>query len=133
MNDNDAAAGLLGGLLGLFTGVFLLFMLAVLGVIIAAMWKVFTKAGQPGWASIVPIYNVVVLLQITGRPTWWIFLFLIPLVNIAFGIIVHIDLAKSFGKGAGFGVGLILLSFIFFPILGFGPARYVGPPAHAGN
>ena len=133
MEDSDAVAGLLGGLFGLIGVVLLICMLAVLGVMIAAIWKVFTKAGQPGWASIVPIYNVVVLLQITGRPTWWVLLALIPLVNIAIGIIVYIDLAKSFGKGTGFAFGLLLLSFIFFPILGFGPARYLGPAARAAN
>ena len=113
----------------LFSGVFLIVMLAVLVVMLASLWKVFTKAGQPGWAVIVPIYNVVVLLKIVGRPLWWLILFLVPLVNFVIGIIVYIDLAKSFGKGVGFGVGLLLLSFIFFPILGFGDARYAGPAA----
>ncbi|HXP86168.1 MAG TPA: DUF5684 domain-containing protein [Bryobacteraceae bacterium] len=98
---------------------------------IAAGWKVFVKAGQPGWAVIIPIYNIVVILKIVGRPLWWIVLMVIPLVNLAIAIIVNIDFAKSFGKSAGFGVGLALLGFIFFPILGFGDARYIGPAALA--
>jgi hypothetical protein len=116
---------------GIFSGVFLIAILAMVVVIIAALWKVFTKAGQPGWASIVPIYNAVVLLKIVGRPLWWLILFLIPVVSLVMAFIVYIDLAKSFGKGAGFGVGMVLLGFIFIPILGFGDARYNGPDAAA--
>ena len=96
-------------------------------VILVAWWKIFTKAGKPGWAAIIPIYNVIVLLQVVGRPIWWIFLFLIPVVNIIIEIIVILDLAKSFGKGTGFGIGLILLNPIFALILAFGEAEYKGP------
>lgn len=98
-------------------------------VLIVAMWKIFTKAGQPGWASIIPIYNIYIWCKIVGRPAWWIILMLIPFVNFIICIILCIDLAKSFGKGAGFGVGLALLGIIFFPILGFGSAQYQGPAA----
>jgi hypothetical protein len=100
---------------------------AVIIFLIAAIWKVFAKAGQPGWASIIPIYNWIVLCKIVGRPAWWVLLLLIcfPI----FYIIICIDLAKSFGKGGGFAVGLILLSVVFFPILGFGNAQYQGPSA----
>lgn len=94
---------------------------------IAAIWKVFTKAGKPGWAAIIPIYNLVVLLQIVGKPIWWIILMLIPIVNIIIQIIVTHQLSKSFGKDVGFTLGLIFLGFIFFPILGFGDAKYMGP------
>lgn len=118
---------LFGGVAALFTGTFLLLILIVAAIVIAAWWKVFTKAGQPGWAAIVPIYNFVILLKIVGRPVWWVILMFVPLVNIVIGIIVHLELAKSFGKGTGFGIGLILLGAIFFPILGFGDARYLGP------
>jgi hypothetical protein len=107
----------------------MLFYLAIIVVVIAGMWKVFTKAGQPGWAAIVPIYNIVILLKIVGRPVWWLVLLLIPFVNFVILILVSIDVAKSFGKGPGFGIGLWLLSFIFYPILGFGDAQYVGPAA----
>jgi hypothetical protein len=108
---------------------FWIFWLAFTILMIAACWKIFTKAGQPGWASIIPIYNWYILCKIVGRPGWWVILLLIPFVNFIIGIILCIDLAKSFGKGAGFGIGLILLSVIFFPILGFGSAQYQGPAA----
>jgi hypothetical protein len=97
--------------------------------LIVAMWKVFTKAGQPGWACIIPIYNIYIWCKIVGRPAWWIILMLIPFVNFIICIILCIDLAKSFGKGAGFGLGLAFLGIIFFPILGFGSAQYQGPAA----
>ena len=98
-------------------------------LVIVATWKVFTKAGQPGWAAIIPIYNLYIWCKIVGRPWWWILLMLIPFVNFIVGIILCIDLAKSFGKGAGFGIGLALLGVIFFPILGFGSAQYQGAAA----
>lgn len=106
--------------------------LAVAVLLIAAMWRVFTKAGQPGWAAIVPFYNTIVLLRVVGRPWWWLLLMFIPLVNVILAIIVYLDLAKSFGKGTGFGVATIFFSYICIPILAFGDARYVGP-AGAGN
>ena len=99
---------------------------AVALLIIIAMWKVFTKAGQPGWAVLIPIYNIYVLCKVAGRPGWWVILLLIPLVNFIICIILDIDVARNFGKGAGFGIGLLLLPFIFFPILGFGSAQYQG-------
>ena len=107
--------------------ILLLIELAVIFVVIAGIWKVFTKAGQPGWASLIPIYNVYVLTQIVGKPGWWILLFFIPVVNIVIAIILAIELAKAFGKGTGFGVGLAFLGVIFCPILGFGDATCRGP------
>ena len=107
----------------------MIFGLLIALVLIVAMWKVFTKAGQPGWASIIPIYNLYIWCKIVGRPWWWILLMLIPFVNFIVCIILCIDLAKSFGKGVGFGIGLALLGIIFFPILGFGSAQYQGPSA----
>ena len=107
----------------------IIFGLLVALLLIVAMWKVFTKAGQPGWASIIPIYNLYIWCKIVGRQWWWILLMLIPLVNFIICIILCIDLAKSFGKGVGFGIGLALLGIIFFPILGFGSAQYQGPAA----
>lgn len=115
-----------GGGGGLFST---LISLVIAGLVIAGGWKVFTKAGQPGWAFIIPIYNVIVLLRIVGRPVWWIVLLLIPIVNFIVAILVYIDLAKSFGKGVGFALGLIFLGPIFIAILGFGSAQYVGPAA----
>jgi hypothetical protein len=119
-----------GGIIGaLFGGAFMIVWLVVLVAVIAGMWKMFEKAGKPGWAAIVPIYNIIVLLEIVGRPLWWIVLFLIPCVSLVAWIIIAIDVAKAFGKDVGFGIGLALLGFIFIPILGFGDARYVGPVA----
>jgi hypothetical protein len=100
-------------------------------LLIVAMWKVFTKAGQPGWASLIPIYNIYIWCKIVGRPGWWIILMLIPFVNFIILIILSIDMAKSFGKGVGFGLGLAFLGFIFLPVLGFGSAQYQGPSAGA--
>lgn len=99
-------------------------------LIIAGMWRMFVKAGKPGWAAIIPIYNIYVLLQIVGRPGWWLILFFIPFLNIIIALIVSIDLAKSFDKSAAWG---IILLFIFnaigYLILGFGDASYKGPAA----
>jgi hypothetical protein len=119
MDGNSSGVGI-----GLFGA---LFCLLIVVVMVAALWKVFTKAGQPGWASIVPIYNLIILLNIVGKPLWWIILLMIPLVNIYAMFSIAIGLAKSFEKSTGFGIGLVFLSVVFYPILGFGSARYVGP------
>lgn len=119
MNGNGVAGGLFGGFLGLVW-------LVIAVLVIVGIWKVFTKAGQPGWASIVPIYNLVVLMKIAGKPLWWILLCFIPLVNLITIILVSIAVAEKFGKGAGYGLGLTFLGFIFYPMLGFGDARYRG-------
>jgi len=100
--------------------------LAVLILSIVAAWRIFTKAGKPGWWAIIPIVNTVVLCKIAGKPGWWFFLCLIPIANIVFLILIYLGLARSFGKDGGFAVGLILLAPIFFPILAFGSARYQG-------
>jgi len=104
-------------------------LIAIAFVIVAAYWRVYTKAGQPGWASLVPIYNLYVLLQIVGRPSWWLILYLIPIVNVVVGVIVYLDLARSFGRSSLFGLGLFFLSIIFIPILAFGDDSYEGPAA----
>lgn len=100
--------------------------LAFVFLMIVSVWKVFTKAGKPGWTSIIPIYNMVVILEIVKKPIWWILLMFIPIVNIIIGFIVLHELSKSFGKGFGFTLGLIVLPIIFYPILGFGNAQYTG-------
>lgn len=102
-------------------------MLAFALFLIAAQWKIYEKAGKPGWAVIIPIYNIIILLEIIGKPIWWLFLMLIPGVNIIFSVWATNLLSKSFGKDEAFTVGLILLSIIFYPILGFGSAQYQGP------
>ena len=106
---------------------FMVIILAVVVFMIAAMWKIFEKAGQEGWKAIIPIYNMYVLLKIVGKPGWWLLLFLIPIVNYVFIIWTYNMLSKSFGKEEGFTVGLVLLGIIFFPILGFGEAKYLSP------
>jgi hypothetical protein len=104
----------------------IIFGLAIAVLMIASAWKVFTKAGKPGWAAIVPIYNLLVMLEIARKPTWWIVLFLIPGVSLIMAIIVAVAIANNFGKGTGFGLGLAFLSPIFYPILAFGSAQYTG-------
>jgi hypothetical protein len=122
-----AAAGISGGMM--------IFWLVIAVASIVGLWKIFVKAGKPGWAAIVPFYNLYVMLQIVGRPGWWLLLFLIPYVNIVFLIIVAIDLAKSFGKSTAYGVlALGFFSFVGYPLLGFGKDKYIGPsvkPAEA--
>ena len=99
--------------------------LALVIILIAARWKIFTKANQPGWASLIPIYNALIFLRIIGKPWWWILLFCIPLVNIVFIVLALDLLSKSFGKPVWFTVGLFLLPFIFELILAFGDAKYI--------
>jgi len=103
--------------------------LAVVAFYIVAGWKVFAKAGEPGWGVFVPIYNLYLICKISGRPEWWLILFFIPLVNVVIGLIIAMDIAKAFSKSSGFGIGLWLLGFIFVPILGFGSAQYTQPSA----
>lgn len=97
---------------------------AVVLILVISLWKIFTKAGKPGWAAIVPIYNLIMMLEIACKPIWLFILMLIPLVNIIILIIVLIELAKRFGKGVGFAIGMLILPFIFYPMLAFGDAKY---------
>lgn len=105
------------------------FYIALIAFGIFVQWKIFTKAGKPGWASIVPVYNILVLLEIVGKPWWYLLLLFIPVVDIVILIMVMIALAQVFGKSGGFAVGLIFLSLIFMAILAFGDAKYLGPQA----
>lgn len=114
-NATDSIAG---------AGVLLIIAMAIAIFMIAAVWKVFTKAGQPGWAVLIPIYNVYILLKISGKPGWWLLLMFIPLVNVVVGILAVVGLSANFNKGGGFVIGLLLLPFIFYAILGFGSAKY---------
>jgi hypothetical protein len=103
--------------------------LSLIGIVLLLVseWKIYAKAGKPGWACLIPIYNVIVLLEIIGKPWWWLLLMIIPFVNIVFAIWMINLLSKSFGHGTGFTLGLIFLSIIFYPILGFGSSKYIGP------
>ena len=104
---------------------FFIFYLAVIIFFIGAYWKIFVKAGKPGCACIITIYSAFVLLEIIKKPTWWLFMFFIPFVNIYYAVVATNELSKAFGKDTGFTVGLILLPFIFYPILGYGSAEYL--------
>ncbi len=109
-------------------GTFLIVLyIAIYALLVAGMWLTFTKAGEAGWKAIIPIYNTLILLKIIGRPWWWILLLLIPIVDIFILVFMWNGLSRSFGKTAGFTVGLFFLPYIFIPILGFGSARYLGP------
>jgi len=123
INDNLFSTGqiILSSLGGLAIKIFLLFCV----ITIESYWKIYKKAGKKGWASIVPIYNVIVLLEIVKKPTWWLILLLIPYVNIIFAIWVTNLLSKRFNKGEGFTIGLLFLPFIFYPLLGMSRAEYI--------
>ena len=103
--------------------------IAAIVAFVAGLWMVFTKAGEDGWKAIIPIWNVLILLKIVGREWWWIILMLIPIVGFIIWIIVALDLAKSYGRGTGFGIGLIIFPYIWSLILGFGSDTYRGPAA----
>lgn len=111
----------------LFAGFMILIVIAVAIISLVGMWKAFEKAGQPGWACIIPIYNVYIILKIGGKPGWWLLMYFIPLVNLIFSVWAINMVSKSFGKDEGFTLGLLFLGFIFWPILGFGDAKYLGP------
>ena len=113
---------MVGGIIGI-----IVYLLVIIFLVIVPMWKIYTKAGQPGWAILIPIYNLLVLLKIVGKPGWWFLLYLIPFVNYVFLIWTINLLSKSFGKDVGFTLGLLFLGPIFYPILGYGKAQYVGP------
>lgn len=109
--------------------VFGLIYLVIIVLMIASVWKVFTKAGKPGWAALIPFYNIYMMITIAGRPGWWMLLFFIPFVNFIIGIIINLDLARNFGKSALFGIASILFPFVTWPILAFGDATYNPRPA----
>ena len=114
------------GIVAFFIAYFL-FIIAIVVFMCIVRWKIYVKAGYEGWEAIIPIYSFIVLLKIVGKPWWWIFMMIIPVVNIVFAVWTVNMLSKSFGKDEGFTAGLIFLGIIFYPILGFGSAKYVGP------
>lgn len=131
--DPAVATGL-GAALGAFLGIYLVVVLVIAVLQVVAMWKVFTKAGEKGWKSIIPIYNIVILFKISGISPWLIFVYfagIIPFVGwiaiLALSIYQANSLAKSFGKDVGYTIGLLLLPVIFYMILGLGKAEYIGP------
>ncbi len=108
-----------------FSFLLLIVVAIILLVMAISVWKIFVKAGQPGWAAIVPIYNYIVMLDVVKKPTWWIILLIVPVVSWIIGVMVMNNLAKVFGQGGGFALGLIFLPFIFLPLLAFGDYRYI--------
>jgi Family of unknown function (DUF5684) len=110
----------------------LVWVAVVYAIAVIPYWLIFTKAGQPGWPALIPIYNTYIQLKIVGRPGWWLVLLIVPIVNIVILIIVTNDLSKSFGHGVGFTLGLIFLSLIFLYILAFGSSTYRGPAGAQG-
>jgi hypothetical protein len=138
--NNDEAA--LGALLALIAGFGMILVAAcvVVGIIsLIGMWKVFAKAGQPGWAVLIPVYNIIVLLRVAGLPWYWVFtplILIIPFLGaiayLAWIVWVHHRISTRFGQGVGFTIGLTLLGPIFWLILGFGSSKYVAEqPAQA--
>lgn len=112
-------------------GVAIIFYLVIIVVMLASLWKTFEKMGQPGWYGIIPIFNFCVIAKLAGRDWWWGLLIIIPCIGWVFQIILLNDLSKLFSKGVGYTIGLIFLPFIFFPMLAFGSAQYVGPQQKA--
>jgi hypothetical protein len=118
-----------------FGGLVVLLFMMVLYVgffvaVIAGMWKVYAKAGQPGWAAIIPLYNAYVLMKIAGKPGWWFLLLFVPFVNFIVLLIVSMDVAKAFGKSSAYGIILLFFfSILGYLMLGFGSAEYVGTGA----
>ena len=127
MNDYGSSAAATGILA--FLGIILFIGFIIWLIMVIAFWKIFTKAGKPGWAAIIPIYNTIVLLEIVGKPVWWIILLIFPPTALIFGIWTINLLSKSFGQSEGFTIGLLLLGIIFYPILAFGNYQYLGPSA----
>lgn len=114
------------------SGIGTLIYLAILVLEFAAMWIIFAKAGRPGWAAIIPLYNTYTLIKLTGHSGWWLALLFVPIVNLVIYIMLMLDLARVFGRGTGFAIGLIFLAAIFVPILAFGDSRYVGAATQPG-
>ena len=94
--------------------------------ILVAYWLLYEKAGEPGWVSLIPFYNLYVFNTMAGKPGWWLILWILPFVNVVIAILVCIALAEKFGKGVGYGLGILFLGFIFIPLLAFGDAVYEG-------
>jgi len=127
-NYDSSSAAAAAGIFAIVSALIIPFII-IWVIMVIAHWKIYEKAGKPGWAAIIPIYNIIVLLEIVGKPVWWIILFLIPCVNIIFAVWTINLLSKSFGQSEGFTVGLLLLGVVFYPILGFGNYQYLGPSA----
>ena len=107
--------------------VYWVIVLVIAVVCLVGMWKMFVKAGKPGWGAIIPFYNTYCLFEMSFGTGWLFLLLFVPSVNAVIMIVMWIKLAQAFGKGAAFGVGILFLPFIFLPMLGFGDAQFIGP------
>ena len=114
-----------GAIIGIFSSFYAIFLL-IFFIMIVSTWKIFTKAGKPGWASLIPIYNLVIMLRIACMPEWMIILFFIPLANAFVGLVMQAKIVKAFGKSTGFVIGYFFLPLIFLPILAFDNSQYIG-------
>lgn len=114
---DDSVAAVFGGLGILW--------LALIVFFVVVYWKIFTKAGKPGWMAIIPIVNLYGMIKIAKLPGWLIFLYLIPVVNVIVSLVVIIKLCEAFGKSVLFGVLTIFFGIITLPILAFGSSEYI--------
>lgn len=129
-NYDSGATTALASIFAAFSIIFFIMLIIVVVLFVVSRWKIFTKAGKPGWAAIIPIYNSIIHMEVIGRPGWWFLLYSVPLFGLYVSIIDSVLLTRSFGKDSGFAVGLIILPIIFYPMLGFGSASYRGPSAN---
>ena len=109
---------------GGISGIMMVVIIALSVFMLVSMWKIFTKAEQPGWGVLVPIYNCYLMLKIAGKPGWWLLLMFVPIANLVVAILMYVGIANNFGKGAGYAIGMIFLPIIFYPMLAFGSATY---------
>ena len=131
--DSLSNTGMMAAFMGFFTTYFI-FILIICVISVIATWKIFVKAGKPGWAAIIPFYNTYVLFELVGMKGRYVFLAFIPFVGsiilAVMNIIANVKLAKCFGKSDGFAVGLVLLNIIFLPILAFDDSTYEAPASN---
>jgi len=110
---------------GMFGGIFILFYMLIAVLMLVSLWKIFVKAGKAGWASLIPFYNTIVMLEIVRLPIWYILLMFVPIVNVIISVVIMAKMAKVFGKGTGFVLGMLFLPLIFYPILAFDKSEYI--------
>lgn len=123
----DTPPGQEGGLIRMEVMQFFVSVVFVL-VMIASVWRTFSKAGEPGWASIVPIYNAYVYFKIADKPAWWIILLAVPVANLVFLGSAGMSMAENFGRSKAFGLGIAFLGFFFYPVLAFGGSKFKEQP-----
>lgn len=117
--------GALAAIMGASIAMIIVYLL-IAAVIIVSYWKIYTKAGKPGWAAIVPIYNIIILLEIVKKPVWWVILFFIPCANIVAMVLVALEFVKVFGKPSWHAALMILVGIVYLPYIAFSDAKYVG-------